>query len=416
MPLIEGRLLLRRFREHLSQATHVDIAVAWAGPCKAVDALKESSRNTRIRIVVGVSGCITIPSTLQNLKEFADLRIARLSTSGRFHPKYYCFRGPERAACWVGSANLTRSGFGVNTELVHEFDVNCEEDRKWFEQIWADLDPNPWPAIEEYKDRYESKLCDNPPRRPPRSTKIDAEPELLSLAEVEQWGDFVKGLQALDYYRNDHYEDSWDVLGETDSYLHTIERGGDLVRLEDWMKLSKLDCDILRGLEKRAPSSGRGRWGLLGTVRGAASSVFTPKRMPEVGPVREQIREQVELVLNATPDEIANVAHGAMETIRNLRVENAANRIGHAAATRWLTLARPDRLVSVNKKSAAKLGNCSGLPKDPDRLADNYKALLNWVYAQPWFDHPEPDDPPEQNIWNYRAALIDAFVYDERQR
>ena len=415
MPLIDGRLLQRRFREHLTQATHVDIAVAWARPCEAVNALKESSRNTKIRIVVGVSGYITLPSTLQHLKEFAELRIAPYTPQRTFHPKYYCFHGPERTICWVGSANLTRRGFGINTELVHEFDVNCEEERKWFERIWADLVPNPWPAIEAYKDRFESELRNNPPRRPPRSKKIDAEPELLSLAEVAQWDDFVKGLRALDDYRDYHYEDSWDVLGETDSYLHTIERGGDLVRLEDWMKLSELDCDILRGLE-RTSSSGCGRWGLLGTVRGSASHVFTPRRMPKVGPVREQIREQVELVLNATPDEIANVSHGAMETIRNLRVENAAYRIGHAAATRWLTLARPDRLVSVNKESAAKLGKFSGLPKTPDRLADNYKALLNWVYAQPWFDHQKPDDPLEQDIWNYRAALLDAFVYASRQR
>ena len=53
-----------------------------------------------------------------------------------------------------------------------------------------------------------------------------------------------------------------------------------------------------------------------------------------------QIREQVDRVLNAGPGEIAEVAHDAMEEIRNLRhVENARHRIGHAAATHWLTLA-----------------------------------------------------------------------------
>ena len=81
MPLIKGNKLAQEFRARLGQAKCADIAVAWAGPCSAVDALAESAANgTRIRIVVGLSGNATDPATLQRLHEFAELRTAARST------------------------------------------------------------------------------------------------------------------------------------------------------------------------------------------------------------------------------------------------------------------------------------------------------------------------------------------------
>ena len=142
MPLIDGHLLLQRFTELAKQAKQIDIAVAWARSCDAVEALATS--DTDIRIVVGISGNVTHPSTLRRLAEFSELRIAPDEPPRIFHPKYYCFYG-EKTICWVGSANLTNGGFGGNAELVHEFDVNSDEYRNWFEYLWETLEPDPMP-------------------------------------------------------------------------------------------------------------------------------------------------------------------------------------------------------------------------------------------------------------------------------
>ena len=406
MPLIDGSLLLQRLRKHLKKATHVDIAVAWAGPCNAVDELEISAKNTKIRIAVGLSYNSTNPTTLDRLKEFADLRIGTSPSNGIFHPKYYCFRTPKRTICWVGSTNLTNGGFRSNAELVHEFEVKNKEDLKWFELLWKNLEPDPTEAITNYKENY------TPPSRPPRPKprKADTKPELPSLADIKTWADFVSGLKAL----NDHchyHGSSWDILGETHSYLHTIKVGREVVRLSNWTNLTRRECYILRG-EERGNANEEGNWGLLGTLpMGATPYVFNPVNMPGVGPVRQQIRQQVDRVLNANSSEIANVAQKAMKAITNVRLEDPRHHIGLASATRWLTLARPDCLLSINSKSSHKLGELSGLPKTPGSLANNYSALLNWVYAQPWFNSSQPNNPLEQDIWSCRAALLDAFVY-----
>ena len=178
---------------------------------------------------------------------------------------------------------------------------------------------------------------------------------------------------------------------------------GRLFGSKDWEQLTLRECYILRGFDQE-----EGTWGLLGSLGGAGrvAHVFNPGNMPNVGPIRTQLRGYVQNVLYADAENIAIVAHNAVNAIRqNIRG------FGTAAATRLLTLARPDCLVSVNGQSAQNLGALSGLPGTPGGLAKNYKELLNWVYRQPWFNAPMPDDPLEQTIWNSRAALLDAFVY-----
>ncbi len=168
------------------------------------------------------------------------------------------------------------------------------------------------------------------------------------------WTDFVEGLRAYNsYYRNHEYH--FDVLGETHSWLHTIWTGRDVVRRNDWTNLTPRESRILRGITIK--DEVEGEWPLLGNVSQGrqASFVFNNKNMPDVRADRQQIRDLIEPVVLAA-DNIADVAHTAMQAIRKVRrIEGERKGIGHAAATRWLALARTDCLVSVNSASAPGL-------------------------------------------------------------
>ena len=402
MPLITGSKLLERFVELAGEAERIDIAVAWASSCDAIGALAASGAD--IRAVVGVSGNSTNPTTLRRLTQFAELRIAPNNPPRIFHPKYYCFHG-EKTICWVGSANLTAGGFGGNIELVHEFKLKKEGDREWFERLWTSLEGDPWPAIQEYEARYK------PPKRGPKPAASYEDDDLPSLADIITWRDFVEGLRAYDEsYR--YHEYSFDVLGETHSWVHTIRSGHEIILLNDWTNLTQRECRILRGLT--AQDDDEGIWGLLGTV-GFQANYALNNNTPEVGLDRQQIRDLIGPVLLAA-DNIADVAHGAVQEIRAVRhIERERPGIGHAAATRWLALARPDCLVSVNNASASGLGEASDLPQNSDGLANRYRELIAWLHDRPWFNEfngQQPDDPLERNIWNCRAALADVLVYD----
>ena len=404
MPLITGNHLLQRFAELAGKAKRIDVAVAWARSCDAIEALAASDAD--IRIVVGISKNFTNPTTLRRLADFANLRIVPDEPPRIFHPKYYCFYG-KRSVCWVGSANLTGGGFGGNDELVHEFDIKNDDDRNWFERLWNTLDPDPIPAILEYESSY------TPPKRSPKPRVPDASwDDLPKLTDIVTWRDFVEGLRAYNsYYWG--YEDRFDVLGETHSWRHTVMTGRDVARLNDWTNLTQRECCILRGFT--AQDDDEGIWELLGTLRSQAAFVLNNKRMPEVGPDRQQIRDLIAPVLLAG-DNIAEAAHKAVQAIRAIRrIEGERHGVGHAAATRWLALARPDCLVSVNSASAPGLGNASDLPRNSEGLADVYSDFLEWLHDRPWFhefDRGQPDNTLEQHIWNCRAALVDVFVYE----
>ena len=72
MPLICGNRLLERFVELVGEAKRIDIAVAWASSCDAIEALAASDAD--IRAVVGPRGIPQIQArsvTLTNLWHYA---------------------------------------------------------------------------------------------------------------------------------------------------------------------------------------------------------------------------------------------------------------------------------------------------------------------------------------------------------
>ena len=405
MPLRTRNQLPRRFAKLVNQAERIDVAVAWVRPCEAVNVLAQSS--AKIRIVVGISKYFTEPSTLKRLVELenVELRIVPNKPARIFHPKYFCFYG-ENAICWVGSANLTGGGFGGNVELVHEFELKRGGDRTWFECLWESLEQDPWQAIREYEERYTQQKR-NSRQEPPQGAI-----KLPSLANIQTWDQFVRGLKAYDAYCRQK-KCQFDVLGETHSWLHTIRTGHNIASLKDWANLTLRECRILRGITVQ--DDGEGNWEVLGGVRGGGNYVFNPARMPTVKPIRLEIQKQIDQVLQADSNNIIEVAVEAMETIRQLKhLENADRGIGHAAATRWLALARPDCLVSVNEASERGLGEASGFPQNSAKLAKVYADLLTWIHNRPWFkefDGQSPVSSLEWEIWNCRAALVDVFVY-----
>ena len=286
MQLIPRNALRRRFRELVEQAEKVDVAVAWAKPCDAVNALVEGAEaGKKIRVAVGLSFNGTNPTTLRRLHGAVKLRIAS-PARGIFHPKYFCFRNGTRRICWVGSTNLTSGGFGGNVELVREFDDETNEGQRWFTELWKRLNPNPEATIARYEREYEKRQAD-PGDAPTPPYRGGAQP-FPPLAPQATWDEFVEGLHArnrLCHDLIDHdaaWNEHWDVLGQRRSYLHTIVTGRKVVRFSEgrWQNLTNDECLILRG-----EGTDKGGWGLLGTLRqaGRVRRVSIPISCPKSG-------------------------------------------------------------------------------------------------------------------------------------
>jgi PLD-like domain len=397
--------LLERLDHQLESARQIDVAVAWACECDALDRLRLFARNGgSLRAIIGISGNATQPSALRTIQKCGQLRIAT-RVERLFHPKFYLFHGNAQRIGWIGSANLTRPGFQQNEEIVFEFLDDDGKALEWFNDQWntlGDCDA----ILGEYEQNW--KPPSPPPRTPDPYRKPVGEGEIYDLAGgLTDWSSFVAAIAEADEYWSTVLPQSGDrpVTGEGTSWLETITRGRAVAHREDWSELSEDDRHLLLG---------RHPYGLLGGMGGAghANNVFRVANRQHLQ-IRRTIREALQPAIDADDDIFAQRACDFIATVSGIEG------FGGAIATRFLALARPDRAISVNRGSKTRLAELTGLPENslsnaPHGRARSYLDLLRWFESQAWYSNPTPENAFERLLASARAALVDAFVYEEQ--
>ena len=381
--LIKHREILARFRSHLEWARELDMATAWVTSHEGLRLLVQRTRPLRVRAVVGLWGNQTDPVALRKLARIGKLRL--VEGDRRFHPKVYIFRGDEKTVAWVGSANFTTGGFVMNEEAMFETSATKSVE-KWFNELWSDCGPPDNTAI----DKYERLRRKKPPTplNLEKSTRIEKPMKLFR--QVRDWDSYFAALEQCDLWWSKHH--SWSVLGELRSWYETIAVLGDVVQQENWNDLSDYDRRRLLGL-----TGGEG-WALLGPMRPLAKyTVFERNRL--------RVQKIVRRVKKAEETAFPSLAFEAYKDLRDIPG------VGEGIATRLLSLARPDRFVSVNDGSREGLAEISDLPFSTLGSVKNYERLLKWLYNQKWYRESEPQGERERAVWWMRAALLDCFVY-----
>ena len=383
--LITQENILRRFSENLSWATEVCLASAWATSNEGLRALQRRNSSLEVRAIVGLWGNLTEPFALRILAKIGQLRLA--DASRRFHPKVYVFRGNDRSVAWIGSANFTSGGFGINEEVMLETS-DTEIAQNWFNDLWERCTPLDDSAIDDYEELRQA----NPPSPPPRSrNSINLHPSEL-LQGVRDWRSYVAALQQCDIWWSHRH--SWTVLGEHSSWRETTAVLHDVIRCDDWGELGEYDRRRLLGAVRRDD------WALLGRMRNTAvQTVF--------GSNRNAIQKTVQAVVEAADSAFPQLALESYEALLDI------DGVGKGIATRLLTLARPDRFVSLNNASRKGLAAFSNLA--PSTLGEprNYSRLLANIYNRDWYARPNPRNALEQTISSMRAGLLDSFFYDK---
>ena len=86
---------------------------------------------------MGRWGNLTDPFAIRTLAKVGQLRGP--DPVRHFHPKVFIFRADGKSVAWVGSANFTSGGFGMNGEAVFEIcDTGSVQD--WFDRLWEHTD------------------------------------------------------------------------------------------------------------------------------------------------------------------------------------------------------------------------------------------------------------------------------------
>ena len=405
-----------RFKDLLKAHTWVDIATAWATRGEHLrmlaEATKREQRRVEVRAIVGTAGNATCPDALEELCRITngDLRLI-LGGIPLFHPKLYLFgrhtNGRVGSHAWVGSANFTNAGFGghtrANEEIIVEIGAGKTTDAlvAWFQERWCRC-PTDRP-VEEIIREYTKIRKRNPPDpyfRRLVSGEVSHRSDLLNdVHRPRTLREYQQALRKCEEMLEDDGKD-WEVLNpQGRSYMKVISERQKLLLGEArwWQPDSESQFRQLKGgVRRRDP----GWWGLLGRMaRGHEKAVRDHEG---------RIRPILDSIVSADDTEFPDVAVAAMQELTSI------DNVAHATATLLLTLARPDRLLSVNSKSQQAYGKLSGMSPSTLGKPQNYRKLLQWLYAQPWYADSPPADGALERIWHFRAALVDAFVYEPR--
>ena len=362
--LLESSSLAARWAELLSEASRVDIAVAWITSKDRTDDLLTFSAipDRQVRVIVGVHDYLTSPACLRRLHDAGLVKIGVGEHGCTFHPKLYLFAMPDRLVCWVGSANLTTSGFGGNTELVHEFSDDGTT-AAWFSSAWNSCE---YPTLE-WLDEYEQRTGAGP-----KTIATDQMPPPTPPGHpLESWQAYYGALRRADKEWALKYRGKFGIFSGQNSYLVTIRAAQPLIT-KDWAVLSTTEARVLLGLIDDGAD-----YGQLGSMQGAgiAKNVFleaTPKNLKTRRAIQDAILMLHKVPLNSSLPLMARKAH---EVITNREGFNVG------VATRLLALTRPEVLVSVNSESVDRLAQWSGLPVATIKTSAGYEKFVKWIMA-----------------------------------
>ena len=390
MRFIRGDNLNGCFTALLETHTRVDIATAWATGGEHLRVLSEAASREQwpveVRAIVGLAGNATRPDALEELYRITngDLRIIR-GGCRLFHPKLYLFQrqtnGCAGSHAWVGSANFTKAGFGRRNEASNEELIvqmgpgeTTNELVKWFQERWdqCPTDPPVRDVIDQYTEDW------NPPGRSLRriawgevSRRIDLLGDAHRPLTLEGYREVLKQCEGM---LQDEQAD-WKVFGFQDpSYMRSIhERRRVLLGERRWSDLDHESETRLKGADL---------WGLMGRV-------VMPWQWKALVQHESTIRTSLGTVVKGNESEFPDVAVDAFKELMSIK------HVGDATATLLLTIARPDRLSSVNSKSKeglATLSRIRALKPSKTCKPQDYRDLLLWLYSQPWYAAPPANE------------------------
>lgn len=390
MVIVESESLFTTLQELLAWAEDVDLCVAWVNSSAGLGRhWKELDLEKVRRAVVGTAFAQTEPAALLDLNKKAErLRLA-INSTGTFHPKVILARRGSKRRALVGSANFTTAAYTSNTELTvllsgSTHDSELLKIEQFIDSTWAGGVPLDDDWLAAYTLAWKAA----------RRQKIvvpGAKLEISSIADLDMpWAEYVRvirsqeGRQLANGYRIQ-------VAGAAPSYFEELRLARAAFRREPrFENLTKEERDLMMGI-------GRASSGLLGSMQPAGYAKGIVNRSPEIiGRVLNRVPLNGHLALSQAADLLDELTQ-----VKGIKI---------GVATRFFAVKRPDLFVSVNNGSKPQLATLQNGREV--RTVPHYIELLDAVWRTEWHRSSRPTDAKEGLLWDRRAALLDAALYE----
>ncbi|MBD8636715.1 phospholipase D family protein [Stenotrophomonas sp. CFBP 13725] len=388
--ITDTEALFAAFHTLTRTSSIVDLCVAWATSSngqgrhwKALDLDKVR------RAVVGTAFAQSEPSALKELANKPGRLRLMINSEGTFHPKVIFGRNGDQVCAIVGSANFTTAAYTGNTELSvllegTDHDPELVAIESYIEEQWRKGTELTTEWLAEYVLTWKAAKIQ-------RILVPGAKLEVSSLTDLEMpWSTYVQLIQKQEG-RKLANGTPIRVTGTSPSYMEELRLVREVFQREPrFEKLTKDERNLLMGI-------GSASSGFLGSMKPAGYARGLVGSEPEkIG----KILDRLPLAGPVTLTEAANLLN-ELTQLKGVKI---------GVTTRFFAVKRPDLFVSVNNGSNPQLAKLMGGREVTS--VKQYIALLSAAWATEWHRSPRPTDAQEAGLWERRAALLDAALYE----
>ncbi|MEZ4961184.1 MAG: phospholipase D family protein [Saprospiraceae bacterium] len=395
--ITDGIDFSNEFAKCCNTYSNLEFYVAWIGDSNKVLPFEFLNRLTKIKATIGIDFNQSHPNGIRFLMDLnANVRIVN-SEFKIFHPKIYIFNYQTKYCIFIGSSNLTYSGFYINAET----NVMIETDEMEFvNDLKNDLkryrnDKNSFIPTDNWINQYELDYQNTYKKNKENKIKTEHIREELEIAnaswlKVASWDTYLSKLKkGFINHKNRHNEDYNDLTNFLNIYSSELEL--------PW------NIEIFETIEKRRMILGINPFGWLGHVgaTGRIRHILANGTNNEKNTIVNNINAIGKLELPLDYKKLA-------EYIENLCKLGPTIKVW----CRFLAIIRPDLYCTISSNNVQEnLSNLLQVSKKSFETIERYIDLLKIIHVSPWFNQQKPNDKIEQDIWNKRVAFLDVIFY-----
>ncbi|MEN4902739.1 phospholipase D family protein [Luteimonas sp. TWI1437] len=368
----------------------IDLCVAWATSSKGQGRHWKALDLSKVRYaIVGTAFAQTEPAALEDLANKPGRLRLMINSHGTFHPKVIIGRHGDQVRSILGSANFTTAAYTGNTELSvllegTDSDPELQAIEAYVREQWQ----RGTELTKEWLDEY--ALTWKAAKRQ-RILVPRAKLEVDSLTDLEMpWSTYVELIRK-QQGRKLSNGTPIRVTGASPSYMEELRLTQAVFRSESrFENLSKDQRNLLMGVGARSS-------GFLGSMKPAGYARGLVRSEPE------RIGKSLDRLPLDGPVSLSEVARllNELTQLKGLKI---------GVATRFFAVKRPDLFVSVNKGSNPQLAKF--ISGGEVKTVKQYIGLLEAIWFTEWHRSPRPTDAGESALWECRAALLDAALYE----
>lgn len=391
MRLIKGGSSLdSRLQRFTAEHDKMAFAVAWASPGSEAYSAISNDRNKIQKAVIGTHFYQTHPDILDDFVDFKRCHFI-LQPQGVFHPKVFLFWSESTWDLLIGSANLTNGALTKNTELLLHVSSKDSDEKLRFQteriisEYWNKGEVVTDVKAQTYRELW--KTQQSTLRRVSGSygnsnkSKTPIDTEIMAMS----WVDFLRRVKSDPYHG---FEKRCELL--------------DLVRgaFSSHDSFSEMNLSMRKTIAG-LPNDENEHWGWFGSMSGAG---YYHQAINGNNPHIAQAIDSVPIVGAITSEHYLSYIEEFVRAFPN-------GRDGVGIASRLLALKRPDQFVCLDSKNKARLCKDFGIKQASMDYEHYWDDVVCRIMDSVWWNSPRPQQKIASQVWQGRAAMLDALFY-----